>query len=1155
MAILAESSISFPQPFEVVDMVVWGRKKASDRIYIDHKGFCANIVLEEDRYESLEVPYGTVKSVQVSFPHPADADLKTVTVTLETTAPPIIGSQLMSQSAPDSHHGNDVVFTIERTRVVRFREALKSRGLSKLVIIGKQLKLSISSVIANLELDSSGQLVSKTERYENVSQLYGTNESSDDFGTEAVTDLKTEINAALVDHPQATPPTELSANEAATAEKSPSHDATAVGADVETDPDHGDRDIVLGHEIPTAPSSPIGVSDRIGPRDRSTIRSDIEAAKAVGRTASKMMRDAVFGASDEELSEIEELLTPPPALNTAHKTGNKYTNKLPALLMRVLDSDDEDVVEVSAKDLRKKKTIEVTDDEIEESSPMLAHPTFSKRRPSLAPLLTKSTALAPTHGPVPTEVTHSTVRSDGANVQLLDPVTPACDSAVVGAGATSLRDSPPATPLRPTCSLVPKTPEKPPKEQPSRDAPEQHGRTTDNSNSPLRDPPVILETSSSPAAIKSSPVPPKNDGVSVKDRLRKRDGTVAQLNRTMQGKLRKRKRQEEADNDESHEDILEKPAKQPRKTRSASKENGEEALVPSEITPSQVLRPRTTAAVRTKIHYRSKKMRTSSPVPSSDAIDFDSVPGDPHSVPNVSLPDARAQQVSKTEKIQSKSTARVSAMKRKIEKSSSPAVPPDSVSKNTESDMNKADKSTPGPRDSKQNDKAMQVSAKARNTRAKTRQAKEKVNEKPAEDPRSDSLDISSETLYGHDESMHKLPEKDPIGGLPRTNQPDSATITARVSDEAEADKQRIEQSILLRAQENIVVEKTDTQNTTGTLSYIDEHQNDMHDSKNAAIIDHATPEYPAKTSSMKDALTGSDHVKNYREAEAVMDNEHSKDEPSAKVTMIDLTVDSPRKSSRGEFSAKPSKIAPLPLATPAKESRSIFRHSPALGSPLGTREHKSRRSRQNVTFATQVMPQNATPTTRVILPYAGENDYGLMPKATPIQHTKQTAQRSINRSQKAQQQANKPDVGLPEILNVLDRINEAVIDRLEGRMQVVRREVQIGRSQILGEAAMDLEAMRVNWQVLFDFGLSVYLTQGNNSAERFNGLIALEAEYATFGRTLLQGFEDVAKVVQTGSAELKSCVEVHDRASKGKTPASLFPSTFPASLRRLLQD
>lgn len=89
----------------------------------------------------------------------------------------------------------------------------------------------------------------------------------------------------------------------------------------------------------------------------------------------------------------------------------------------------------------------------------------------------------------------------------------------------------------------------------------------------------------------------------------------------------KRKRElddEDVPIDDDNDPKADPPSKRAKAEPSVIKKN-----IPSERTESQVLKPRTTAAVRATKHYRAKKGKASSPLVDSAFVNYDEIPDVP----------------------------------------------------------------------------------------------------------------------------------------------------------------------------------------------------------------------------------------------------------------------------------------------------------------------------------------------------------------------------------------------------------------------------------------------------------------------------------------------------------------------------------------------
>ncbi|KAM5540703.1 hypothetical protein V8D89_005734 [Ganoderma adspersum] len=175
--VMARCSIIYPQPFDVNEVVIGGTIYPSDRLYADDKTFLINVVLEqEDQYESLEIAYMAISKIRLSR-----SSAGRIHVILSLTSSPRLGKNLVEISI-----GAVAGFSLSIEDECRLLQALKSRGLAEMVTTESPMfqKLSIATEPAKLEIDSAGRLVKEPtqhERIENLSQFYRTDEKSDDI--------------------------------------------------------------------------------------------------------------------------------------------------------------------------------------------------------------------------------------------------------------------------------------------------------------------------------------------------------------------------------------------------------------------------------------------------------------------------------------------------------------------------------------------------------------------------------------------------------------------------------------------------------------------------------------------------------------------------------------------------------------------------------------------------------------------------------------------------------------------------------------------------------------------------------------------------------------------------------------------------------------
>lgn len=189
-----------PQPFAIKEVQTCNKVLASDHIFLDDKGFFANVLLDvsatdrlhlvelygskkkhrqDNQYESLETPYLVARRIKISY-GVAEGQGSNPQVQVDLALPPTLGKETILTPSQAICDAPKLEFVLERAAVPRFQEGLKSRGLvslltpnltsglisfkSKLVKVIKSPKLSLADRPASLEMDASGgRLVGKTE--------------------------------------------------------------------------------------------------------------------------------------------------------------------------------------------------------------------------------------------------------------------------------------------------------------------------------------------------------------------------------------------------------------------------------------------------------------------------------------------------------------------------------------------------------------------------------------------------------------------------------------------------------------------------------------------------------------------------------------------------------------------------------------------------------------------------------------------------------------------------------------------------------------------------------------------------------------------------------------------------------------------------------
>ena len=163
-------------------------------------------------------------------------------------------------------------------------------------------------------------------------------------------------------------------------------------------------------------------------------------SKPLRRTTSQAIREAVFGSSDEELSEIDSPTPAPPKVPSRSKSQRCNSSAPKRAQGRiVLDSDEEEIV-TSARPAKatisKKKHVESSEDEIEEilSPPMLLS---ISRRPSALNLVPVTPACRTTEMVRTSETLRPNVASSRTDSKKGYPLALATDTAIVISGRST----------------------------------------------------------------------------------------------------------------------------------------------------------------------------------------------------------------------------------------------------------------------------------------------------------------------------------------------------------------------------------------------------------------------------------------------------------------------------------------------------------------------------------------------------------------------------------------------------------------------------------------------------------------------------------------------------------------------------------------------
>ncbi|KAJ7695477.1 hypothetical protein B0H17DRAFT_1198698 [Mycena rosella] len=282
---LAESDISFPQPFYVIGL----RSSTSlpnvvDPLYVDHQGLFANIE-REGVLDSYQVPFDSVERIKLSAP-----GAFTTPVSIHLTSPPLIGA---AEPDGDNQQQCSLVFQLKNDRVARFLEALKARGVGKLISDADR-KVSKIAEGLSLEFDPSApKPPTQQEKVAKVEQLWKSN--GDPGLGEPTSPLVAQLRASSDTHSDQR-------------EASSQHDA--IYGDDLSDVSDGEKPGPKAKS--SAPPSTKGKSSRV----RIVLDSDDEDTAAVQQPRatqprkSAMKKPAVIEADDEE-EDIDPTQSPP----------------------------------------------------------------------------------------------------------------------------------------------------------------------------------------------------------------------------------------------------------------------------------------------------------------------------------------------------------------------------------------------------------------------------------------------------------------------------------------------------------------------------------------------------------------------------------------------------------------------------------------------------------------------------------------------------------------------------------------------------------------------------------------------------------------------------------------------------------------------------
>ncbi|KAH9933688.1 hypothetical protein B0H21DRAFT_825760 [Amylocystis lapponica] len=1173
--VLAIANITFPQPFPVNEVLANQISKPTDRLYIDDKAFVANILVGDDQYDSLSILFSTVCKIDIVRQRPdAGCEDEKTKVNVLLSSPPTVGREPLPRGQAEP----SVSFAVKSTDVERLIKALQSRGLDSLIKDNALPKLSLAKSPAVLEFDSHGRPVelSQDERIENVSQ-FGLSRSPEKVVlvdpkpvSEAIsTDLESSCNSIKAKGKNGTtPPTKTPPSKSATAQLATIYRSSG-GA-------------ILPNPIMSSGTT------------------------SLARSHTKVARDAVFGASDEELSEISDadaFSAPSQGSKPMKKSGSALIArrsstvqplelvKVPrrdATARRILDSDNEDDTPPArttrrANDTRTKRGIvkkkavtsasETSEDEADTfptttgKGAIVTPTSINKRSPAVPATPVKEHPGRPVSGVSSAKSSARThTRVDSVSKSGMNASSTA--KASIPAAADSLRSRKSAsrvsaavsrdTTPKGILSTVPAISDN--YENTAVSWPELPV------DSPLRSSPLaskgrdIKASDMGPegqahdnALSGSSPVPVvKIERKSIKARMRKKDEPLSGTAKTTPRREAKTIKRKRTDDDEPRESI-EMPNMETRSTKKPRTTTDDlpnaDRAIPSERTESQVLRPRATAATRATKRYRAKKDRTSSPIPGSAGVDYDVLPGPPTTTSRApsSPPSTR-----RTEKPAKKATT---------------AADPPAVLRRTRAGATLTNKEN---KPATVETSKPKVEPKPRPLpKQKTPIVADEVEEKQ-EMPKTlpDMLQPITSSPAGHvasavaakkaadtTEILSITKGKRSKGKSAEKPQPLTLPSSARKSNQAPWDSVSVVASAsnpTVDLQEQVPVEETLED------GYAFAHDADDYDipvsreySSTALESRKDTTQVvykPNVENTVRKDLHPSKIVATHIPVSIPVSPSHDLPLPIARQSVtIDLTKDdSPVKtkiSPKSRDSRTPSPTPSLELglddmphqlshSTPFRTVASRDSASPPLVKPS--------RSRHSVTFAPEVKERRPSPSTLSYLeqPKSAAKNISARTRSTHVspnsilKKSVQSRTYSKDEDDAACVKVGRTQTpGIEDIADVLAEISQVIMQRIGRRLEGVRDDIRAGREALLAEAASDLFEMRAE------------------SVGHFNRLIDLEAEYAKFGRSIIDGFEDMTRLNQEICGDLGRTVEDHDRNTMSKKmPVSLFPA-FPPRL------
>ncbi|KZT66523.1 hypothetical protein DAEQUDRAFT_452942 [Daedalea quercina L-15889] len=1167
---LAAAYVAYPQPFVIDKVKACDETKLCDRLYVDDKAFLFNALIGDDQCEALEVPYTTIRKLEV-VPGPADGSVVNVSV----NTPPVVG-QVPVRGTPTAPL--IVTFTLSGADVHQFYSAARSRNLGRLLKDAPH-KLSLAETPACLDFDAHGHPVkelSQSERIENVEKFYQTNQSSDDLLVASpqrdVSGGKSTSSKVASSAPAVPPAVELAQKQIRL------RTATKTAA-----PLTGKTTCVDASEKPGTRKTRATTSKVRAPAQKS--RTDAMAApssaqkeavmagkpvKVLSRTRSQKIREKVFGASDEELSEVSDVDDAPlvsktsrPAQATNDDSSTERRAPLipkqippavrPGAARRVLDSDDEetgyrDSADTAATGRRptgnKRRVVPPSPEPGDDngvSEPLDNHfvtPPRSQVNSAPAP----STPAKPPAGrlPPPQQPSSPDVgildampsgngkplsKGDKQTHRALDIAANRATDSVTSGNAASLSD---------TC-VAPKDLLKPRGVVQDVDAetaaPDRViiERTRNGANSRRTPEPKDKRKESGQITFdrmeselvdhimnSSSPIPViKPERTSVKAKLRKRDQALVEDKKAAHVKTSKRKRVAVAELEAENENA-EPPVKKPRAERLSTKPS---PLPRTRRTDSRILRPSTTAAARATQRYRAKKDKTSSPVSQVVVVDYDELPG------NGTNLDSRARS--------SPTTARASQRTK------------------DETDKGKA-----------ANRPTRRMHPAAGDTKAKDSNKEDRpLLSDPAPFSDHDGFVSAGDVPLG----VEDLRDEEEVTRL--LAKPSKPSVTVVKTPVVEAMKASAASSALRM---NPFVEPTMGADSSakGTKVVVPQRKNGgvsgTRSSKLPWLVtpqaDDRGPEKPSRPgeraqdrpitarSSPKPQSTVGRHTKTSEvsktqrncgdksqlstndEISSVTKKQNIALEPQ--IETIDLTVDDTpvkrREAPLPVFKRQPSPIPAADLDDTLVDPPQLSTSTPFRKPGAFAGEGSLAKSARSVTFAPNIKEKPFPPSPLACDSFAKvdgttsqtrsvEDSNGqkrAKPTKLPSQIHLNAKQSKFVNSPSAKSITARKTAGVDNIVEVLEELQQAILHRITQRFEGVREDVRFGRDLLLSEAFDDLSQMH------------------SQRVSQFNRLIDLEADYAKMGRLLTNGYDQLLREGQNICSGIGRMVSDHDRGS-----------------------